>query len=111
MINAAEGALSFIDLTLRVRTAEFFENDKQANDWLFEVIERRKRPIPFAVSRYLELQRMKNYLRAINDVSYGNNRMGGISIFLAGTFERAFKSLAGFSRDFSELAVLAEMLF
>lgn len=110
VINAAEGALSFIDLTLRVREYESFKNKKQANDWLLEVIERRKRPIPFAVSRYLELQRMKNYLRAINDVSYGNNHMGDISSMLAQAFNRAFESLAGFSRDFSELAVLAEML-
>ena len=110
VINAAENALSLIDLTLRVRTVEFFENDKQANDWLFEVIERRKRPIPRAVSCYIELQRMANFLRAINDVSYGNNRMGDISSMLAQAFNRAFESLAGFSRDFSELAVLAEML-
>lgn len=109
-ISDAEDALSLIDLTLRVREYESLKNNKQANDWLFEVIERRKRPIPLAVRSYLELQRMANFLRAINDVSYGNNRMGGISIFLAGAFERAFKSLAGFSKDFSELAVLSEML-
>jgi len=110
VISAAEYALSLIDnLRALVNTTEFFDNNKQSNDWLFEMIRVREYRIPYAFSCYLELQRMSNYLHAINTASWSGNLRGGISSMLMESFDRAFNSLTGFSSDFSELALLAEM--